>query len=123
MLGSVIPASQPGSNKNRLRFRDNHRSSYDTPLSVFRAFNGCECGGSRHAKIKGKPGYFCQTSISSTFHITCKFICGRLTNFSTGQSSFHILVYNPSSGFAVQRLPSTLALAILSSLTPRFLGQ
>jgi hypothetical protein len=31
------------------------------------------------------------------------------------------LVYNPSSGFAVQSLPSTLALAILSSLTPRFL--
>lgn len=34
MLGSVIPASQPARSKNRLRFRDNHRSSYDAPLSV-----------------------------------------------------------------------------------------
>jgi hypothetical protein len=64
MLGSVIPASQPASNKSRLRFRDNHRSSYDTPLSasehLMAASVGAKlkiCGGSRHAKIKGKPGW------------------------------------------------------------------
>jgi hypothetical protein len=34
MLGSVVPASQPARNKSRLRFKDNHRSSYDALLGV-----------------------------------------------------------------------------------------
>jgi hypothetical protein len=128
MLGSVIPASQPASNQNRSRFRDNHRSSYDTPVECFQAFNDC-CGCRRQAqdiaeavvtlKLKGKPGATSAKPRSlSPFHITSKFICGRLTKFLNLTIVFSYLGLNSSRGFTVQSLPSTLALAISSFPLP-----